>query len=250
MTQRTVRFAVTDMHCANCAQTIGDRIDELAGIDGVDVNYATDEGTVSFDPGTVSLGEIFAAIEDAGYTPITERVTVGIADMHCANCAQTNESALREVPGVVEVDVNYATDEATVVYNPETTNRSDLYDAIERAGYTPVREDESADGEARGTARELARTSEITKQRRLTLFGAVLSLPLVAFMVTRLLVDPALVPEQLLGLPIGWVEFALATPVWLVLGWPFVRSSYTALARNRTANMDVLIALGASTAYL
>jgi len=250
MTSRTTRFAIADMHCANCAETIADRIDALSGVSSVEVNYATDDGTVAYDPETVALADVYGAIEAAGYTPVTTRRSVGIADMHCANCAETIESAIAEVPGVIEVDVNYATDEATVVLNPEATRREDLYDAIEGAGYSPVRAEGSGDDGSDASARGLARTAEIRRHRRLTLFGAVLTLPLVALLVTRLLIDPALVPEQLWGVPIGWIEFALATPVWLRLGWPFATSSYTALIRNRTANMDVLITLGASTAYL
>jgi Cu+-exporting ATPase len=250
MSDRTARFAVSDMHCANCAETIAANLESLEGVTSAEVNYAAEAGSVSYDPTAVSMADIFGAIEAAGYSPVTDRLTVGISDMHCANCADTNESALAAVPGVIEVNVNYATDEATVVFNPEITRPADLYDAIEGAGYNPVREAETPGGETTDSARELARTAEIRKQLRLTLFGAVLSLPLVALMATRLLIDPGLLPEHVAGVPLGWIEFALATPVWVVLGWPFARSSYTALLRNRTANMDVLIALGASTAYV
>ncbi|MFB6354453.1 MAG: copper ion binding protein, partial [Halobacteriales archaeon] len=247
MSQRTVRFAVADMSCANCAQTVGDGIAALSGVVDVDVNYATDEGTVTYDPEAVSMGDVFGAIEDAGYTPVTETATIAITDMSCANCAETNAEALASVPGVVDVDVNYATDEARVAFNPEATSRADLYDAIEDAGYTPVREDDEADG---GDTRELARRAEIRHQRRLTLFGAALAAPLLVFLVEKVLLGGGLLPETVFGVEFGWVEFLLATPVQAVLGWPFYRNSYTALVKNRRANMDVLIALGSSTAYL
>jgi Cu+-exporting ATPase len=235
------------MSCANCAATIQDAVGDLEGVESVMANYATDEGTVEYDPDRVSLGEIYDAVENAGYEVDRASVTVGVTDMTCANCADTVDAALHEVPGVVDVDVNFATDEARVAYNPADVERDVLYDAVASAGYTPGREDAGEDGT---DARDAARESEIRKQFRLTLFGAVLSVPFLVFLADTYLLGGSLLPETVHGVEFGWVEFLLATPVQLVLGWPSYRNSYTALVRNRTANMDVLIALGSTTAYV
>jgi Cu+-exporting ATPase len=234
------------MTCANCASTVTDTVEALDGVDSASVNFATDEGTVEYDPERVTLAEIYDAIAGAGYDPVAETATVGIADMSCANCADTVESALLSTPGVVSAEVNYATDEASVTYNPNDATLSDLYDAVESAGYSPVRE---APDDAGTDRREAARREEIGRLRRLTLFGAALSLPLVFFVVEKFLLGDAVLPETVFGLPFGWVEFALATPVYVVLGREFLQNSYKALVRNRRANMDVLIALGSTTAY-
>jgi Cu+-exporting ATPase len=250
MSRDTVRetIAVGGMSCANCSATVEDALDDLSGVVEADVNYATDEASVTYDPAETSLADVYDAVEDAGYDPVAETASVGISDMHCANCADTNREALEDVPGVVEADVNYATDEGTVRYNPAAGSVEAMYDAIEDAGYTPVREDgDDEDGEDQ---REAARDAEITRQKRLTLFGAALSLPMVLFVVDKFLLGGALVGETLLGVDVGLVHFVLATPVYVVLGRPFLRNSWTALVKNRTANMDVLIALGASTAYV
>jgi Cu+-exporting ATPase len=250
---RREQVAITGMTCANCSGTVADAVGDIDGVSDVSVNFATDEGTVEYDPDRTSLAEIFDAIEDAGYAPVTDTVSVAISDMHCANCATTNEDALLALPGVVRADVNYATDEATVEFNPESVTLSDLYDAIEGAGYTPVREDGEGDddGTTDGSgddARETARKGEIRRQLRLTLFGTVLSVPLLAIMVGHLFA-PDLVPDTVFGADFGWVSFALATPVYVVLGREFLENSYTAVVKNRRANMDVLIALGSTTAY-
>jgi Cu+-exporting ATPase len=248
------------MSCANCSATIEDALGDLDGVASVSANYATDEATVEYDPEAVSLGEIYAAIDAAGYGAISESISVAITDMSCANCAETNADALESTPGVIEADVNYATDEAQVRYNPADASRSDLYDAIEGAGYSPVRErrgggdggdgdSEGAAGDTNRSARDAAREAEITKQLRLTLFGAFLSAPMVLFMADHLLFGGQIFPETLLGVELGWVQFLLATPVQVVLGRPFYRNSYKALVVNRRANMDVLIALGSTTAY-
>jgi Cu+-exporting ATPase len=231
---------------------VSQAVSDIDGVRDVDINFATDEGIVKYAPDQTSIGEIFDAIADAGYNPITDTVSVAISDMHCANCATTNEDALLALPGVVHTDVNYATDEATVVYNPESVSITDLHDTIEAAGYTPVRENhesKSDESDSAGEdAREEARKGEIRRQLRLTIFGAVLSVPLLAIMFGHLF-TPDVVPEQVFGQDFGWISFALATPVYLILGRKFIENSYTAVIKNRTANMDVLIALGATTAY-
>ncbi len=248
METRTAHLDITGMSCANCSATIQDTLDALDGVSNVTANFATDEGSVQYNPETVTVKEIFDAIEEAGYGAVSETKSVAISDMTCANCAEANATALEETPGVIHADVNYATDEAQVTYNPADVSLDTLYEAIEGAGYSPVRETEDEDGSGE-SARDVARQAEIRKQRRLTLFGAILSAPLLFFLADKFLFGGAIVPETIFGVELGWVEFALATPVQAILGWPFYKNSYNALVTNGRANMDVLIALGSSTAY-
>ncbi|WP_363466826.1 heavy metal translocating P-type ATPase [Halogeometricum borinquense] len=248
MNRRRSRIDIQGMSCANCSQTVADAVESVDGVSEANVNFATDEGTVEYDPEQVSLGAVYDAIDDAGYSPVAETTTIGITDMSCANCSETVQEALESTPGVVSADVNFATDEAQVTYNPAEVSRSDFYSAIEDVGYSPVREDEG-DEKSAEDRRDAARKSEIRKQLRLTLFGAALSVPLLFFLVDKLILGGTL-PEEVFGVQFGWVEFALATPVQVILGWPFYRNAYKALVKNRTANMDVLIALGSSTAYI
>ncbi|MFB6228463.1 MAG: heavy metal translocating P-type ATPase [Halobacteriales archaeon] len=251
MSTRTAHLDVTGMSCANCSETVQDAVTSLDGVVDADVNFATDEGVVTYDPGKTTSREIYDAIEAAGYSAVSETASIGITDMSCANCAETNADALEDTPGVLEAEVNYATDEAQATYNPADASIEDLYGAIEEAGYTPVREG-SDDGEGDGPSgdvRDAARQAEIRRQLRLTLFGAALGVPFLFFMLeTQFFGD--LLPASVFGVDFGWVEFLLATPVQAVLGWQFYRNSYDALAKNGRANMDVLIALGSSTAYL
>ena len=248
MNTRKSQLDVQGMSCANCSGTVGGALEALDGVEEATVDFATDEGTVEYDPEATSLAEIYAAIDESGYSAVRSSASIGITDMTCSNCAETNEQALEDVPGVISAEVNYATDEAAVEYNPVETSREQLYDAIEAAGYSPVRDDGS--GESERDQRDAARDEEIRKQFRLTFFGAALSIPLLAFLVEKFLLGGGALPETFFRVELGWVEFALATPVQAVLGWPFYKNSYKALVKNRSANMDVLIALGSSTAYL
>jgi len=248
---RTVRFDVGGMSCANCSSTVSEAVRSLDGVEEASVNYATDDASVTYDPDRIGLAQIFEAIAESGYEPRSETITIAVTDMSCANCSEAVGDALKGTPGVVDAEVNFATDEAQVRYVSGEVSRSDLYDAIESAGYTPVRDDGGDDGEDDDVEakRDAARKEEIRKQLRLTLFGAILSAPMLFFIADKFLLGGTVVPETVFGVKLGWVEFALATPVQYFLGREFYRNSYTAIVRNRTANMDVLIALGSSTAY-
>jgi Cu+-exporting ATPase len=250
MTTRTARLELQGMSCANCAGTIEETVGALPGVESVDANYATDEGSVEYDPEKTTMAEIYDAVVEGGYGAVSETITIAITDMSCANCAESSETALRETPGVVEAEVNFATEEARVEYNPADISPSALYDAIESAGYTPVREDEDDDdADSSGQSRrDEARAAEQRRMARLTIFGAVLSTPLVAMLALHLLA-PGYLPETVFGIERGWIAFLLATPVQIVLGKEFYENSYNAVVKNRTANMDVLIALGSTTAY-
>ncbi len=239
---------VSGMTCANCATTVGDALESVGGVASATANFAADEATVEYDPAETEPAALVTAIRDAGYDPVTAETTVGITDMTCANCSQTVERVVGGLEGVVRVDANFAADEARVEYLASVTDRAAIDDAVEAAGYTPVRE-ESDDGESEADRREAARTAEIRHQRNLTLLGVVVSLPLLAFMADHLLFDGTLLPETVAGVGTGWVQFGLASVAQVVLGREFYVNSYDALVKNRTANMDVLIALGSSTAF-
>ena len=253
MSTRRSQIDIRGMSCANCSQAVSDAVRSLDGVSEANVNFATDEGSVTYDPDEVSLGEIYDAIEAAGYSPVTDSMSIAVTDMSCANCSEAIRDSLERAPGVVSADANFATDEAQVTYAPAEATPADLYEAIEDAGYSPVREGNGAgdagDDGSTGDARDAARREEVRRQLRLTLFGAVLSAPLLAFMADHLFAL-GLIGDEVLGLPAGWIAFALATPVQLVLGKPFYENSYTALVTNGRANMDVLIALGSTTAYV
>ncbi|GAA0263807.1 heavy metal translocating P-type ATPase [Halobacterium noricense] len=252
MTERRIHIDVSGMTCANCASTVADAVTALDGVHDADVNFATDGGTVEYDPDEASLAGIYAAIEDAGYDPVDDDRAISVTDMSCANCATTIEDAVGDVAGVISVDANYATDEVSVRYNPAEVDFDDVYAAIEDAGYTPVHEESGEDSESTEDSRsaaDAAREAETRRQRNLTLFGALLSVPLLFFVVETHLLGGGILPETVFGARFGWVEFLLATPVYAVLGREFLENSYKALVKNRTANMDVLIALGSTTAY-
>jgi len=160
------------------------------------------------------------------------QLTLAISGMSCASCVSRVERALRAVPGVDAVGVSLASETANVKLRGDLEDPQILVKAVEGAGYgaqvISSLDRLSATTEQAGKARS---------QMILFLVGLALSVPL---MVVSFLSH---FPGQ------GYLLLALATPVQIALGWQFYRNSYRALA-HRQANMDVLVALGSSTAYV
>jgi len=244
MSDTSVRLDIAGMTCANCAATVEQAIAGLDAVDAVTVNSATDTASVTVAPDADALAAVVDAVDAAGYRVIEASTTIPVSGMTCASCAQTIEAALRGEPGVIDVAVNVATDEVTVRYLPAAVDVGALRSVITASGYTPL-EGDDADTDAVADAKR----SALRTERRRLLFGAVMTTPLVLLMADELLLG-ASVADSFGVILTGLIAFVFATAVQLVLGYPFYRNAATALWRNRTANMDVLIALGSTTAYL
>ena len=241
----TAHVEIAGMSCATCSGSVEEAVGALAGVESVSANFATDDGTVTYDPDAVSLGEIYAAIEEAGYEPEKASASVGIAGMSCSTCAESNREAIESVPGVIEANVNFATDEAQVVYNPVDASLADVYDAIEDAGFEPDRPS-GDEGTDLAEERESAVERELNKQRKLVIGGGLLSIPFIGVMIEMFF--PGVLPSVLVA-P-GWVEFVLATALMATLGKEFIVGAYEAAVNTGRANMDTLVAVGTSAGYI
>ena len=260
MSTRRAHIEIGGMSCATCSKTVSEAVEALDGVEEASVNFATDEGTVAYDPEVVGLDAIYEAIRDAGYDPTAESATVAITGMSCTNCADAVESAVSDVPGVIAVSVNSASDEARVEYNPTDADLPAIYDAVEAAGYDPVREvgpgaetgDDEGSGDAATGSGESARRSavqrELERQRRLVIGGGILTIPFWLLMGSML--GFYAVPETIAGVDRGWFELAIATVMMATLGREFISGAWRALSKSRDVNMDTLVAVGSSAGYL
>ena len=243
MVQRQISLPISGISCANCVNTIERDLKKLRGISHVSVNPATERATVVFDASEVREEAIVKAIREAGYEVTLSRLELPITGMTCANCAQAIERALkRKVPGVVNATVNLATEKASVEYLPGEANRRDLVKAIEAAGYGVL---EAAPGELQDVEK-LAREREASRQERKFQIGALLTFPLFLMSMGR---DFGVLGHWAHEPWVNWLFLALASPVQFYVGWDYYRGGYKAL-RNRSANMDVLIAMGSSAAFV
>ncbi|MBC7872022.1 MAG: heavy metal translocating P-type ATPase, partial [Chitinophagaceae bacterium] len=195
---------------------------------------------------------------------VHQQLELPITGMTCASCVRNVERALKKPSGVVDVNVNLATEKATVAYIAGTVRRSDLIKAVESAGYGVI---DLADAAAPEDVERLARQAEIDRQRRMVLIGAAFTIPLFILSMARDLVmtsasgtmnmagmsDTTASVSPLLAwlLWSGWpfVFGLLATPVQVIVGRQYLVGAYKA-ARNGTTNMDTLIAMGSMAAYV
>ncbi|MDR7484096.1 MAG: heavy metal translocating P-type ATPase [Armatimonadota bacterium] len=235
-----VDLPVEGMSCASCVARVEEGLKRTPGVTQAQVNFASERASVAFDPGKIQIHDLIAAVHGSGYRVPLERITIPVEGMSCASCVAKVEDALRAVVGVIEASVNLAREQATVEYVPGVATPEALRRAIRDAGYEPLASEEgTVDREAERRAREL-------RALRVRLMGAAaLSAPILWGSLPHMGVQiwaPAFLHHWV-------VQFLLATPVQFWAGWRFYRGMWAAL-RHRTADMNTLIAVGTSAAYL
>jgi len=220
---------VEGMTCAGCAGRVERALKAVPGVSAASVNLATMAARIE---GTATPMALAQAVDRAGYGVAHDVHDLAIAGMTCATCAGRVEKALARIPGVIAVSVNLATERAHVETIAGLAGVGELRAAVEAAGYqASALESDAADRKAEGRWRTLW-----------PVLGAwVFTIPFLADMVYRLAVGHhALSP---------WAQLALAAPVQFVFGARFYVAAFKAL-RARTGNMDLLVALGTSAAFL
>jgi len=251
---KQVELEVSGMTCQHCVKRVEKALEGLSGISGVQVDLKESKAIFNYNPELVRLEQIKDAVKEAGYsvgekeasTNGNELVSVvktelgaegreendasktqfKVSGMTCANCALSIEKALKKAPGVSNASVNFATEAVTVAYDPKIININSIHDRVKDAGYTPI-EDQGAE--------EVDRTAII--ERNWLIFSAVLALP-----VMPLMYFIEMTPMVMYTL------LVMATIVQFTAGWTFYRGAYHAL-KNRSANMDVLVSIGITSAY-
>ena len=222
------------MTCAACAARIEKSLNKLPGV-VANVNFAAESAQVTLEPERSSPAAVVEAIRRSGYSVPVRVAEFQIYGMTCAACAARIEKALNKIDGV-EATVNFASETARVRYVPGLTTPEQLVAAVRKAGY------EANERVEANAAQEKARRAEVFRgELRLFWISVALSLPLLAGMLSMFS------PGHVELLP-RWLQLALATPVQFWIGRRFYVGGWNAL-RGGGANMDVLVALGTSTAY-
>jgi len=163
--------------------------------------------------------------------------------MSCAGCANAIQRRLGEMDGVLYVDVNFASERATIESVAGAVTQADLAAQVRDAGYDIV---EATADVALEDAEASAREAEVRHQWQRLIVGILFSVPLFILSMGR---DFGLVGEWANQPWVNWLFWALATPVQFYVGWDYYVGAWKSL-RNGSANMDVLVAMGSSVAYL
>ncbi len=243
MAKNSITLPITGMTCANCAANIERGVTKLDGVFQANVNFASESAFVAFDSKKLGLNKVVEKITQSGFGVPTVKTDLPITGMTCANCAATIERTLnKKVHGVVSASVNFASERASFEYIPSVSNLDEIIDAIKKAGFGAITPDDTPDEK---DAESEARETEIMDQTQKFMVGVIFALPLFVFSMSR---DFGLVGQWSHAVWVNRLFFALATPVQFYTGWDYYTGAFKSL-RNKSANMDVLIALGSSVAY-
>src|SRR3989475_1113569 len=233
-TKRTV-LKIGGMHCAGCVSSIQKSVSDVPGVNKVEVNLATEKATLEFDQTKVKLDSIEKAIEEIGYKVVYEKLTLKLGGVSDSTDAERIEQKLHRVDGIKFSSVNYGSSQVNIEYNSALLSLADIRKKITDLGYEILSEDlgvSTQDIEAR-------------KLKHLFIIG-------IAFTVPVMLLS---YPEVFKFLPAAGTNiaaygmFVFASVVQFVTGSRFYIGAFR-IAKMKSANMDTLVVLGTTTAYV
>ncbi len=234
-TKSQITVPITGMTCAACVVHVESALEEVNGVEMVSVNLATEKASLDVDANGAELADLTRAVEDAGYGIGTRKTTLAIGGMTCAACVIHVENALNSSDGVLSAQVNLATERASVEYVPGIAGVSELRHSVEDAGYSVA----AVVGDPNDDA---ATPKDVRTLRNRMVF----SLAVAALIMALMAIPNA---AGLFPFKMDFALLALATPVQFWAGRGFYTSAWSA-ARHLTSNMNTLIAVGTSAAYI
>ena len=243
MTTQKYSLPIAGMTCANCAANIERGLKKLKGVADANVNFAAENAAISFDPQQLQLRDVVDKIYKSGFSVPTHKAEMPVTGMTCANCAANIERSLNQkTAGVVNATVNFASERVAVEYIPGAISLDGIVTAIEQAGFGAIPPSDAIDEE---DAEQKTRAAEINNQTRKFAVGVMFALPLFILSMGR---DFGLIGQWSHAPWVNWLFCALASPVQFYTGWDFYVGGLKSL-KNKSANMDVLVAMGSSVAY-
>jgi P-type Cu+ transporter len=279
-------FTIEGMTCASCAIRVEKGLKKIPGVTDANVNLATEQATVTYDPSLTEIKRMIQKVDTSGYKAIPliipshadtpgvilekdAQVMLTLEGMTCASCAMRIEKGLKKVAGVKDANVNLATERATITYDPTQTGIEQMIQKVEAVGYkaAPLLPSMAPAQQlippASGTFNETgiailpepiegtldSRYQELERRlRKKRELAHKRNLLILSIILT--------VPVVILSMFFmnsfpgeNFLLLALTTPVWAIVGWEFHRGALKSL-RHFGTNMDTLVSLGSTSAYL
>ncbi|WP_141603759.1 heavy metal translocating P-type ATPase [Terrilactibacillus laevilacticus] len=240
MSTKEANLQIKGMTCAACANRIEKGMKKLHGVEEANVNFALEKSIIKYDSELTDVETFEKKIKDLGYDVVKEKHEFTITGMTCAACANRIEKGLNKLEGVSKATVNLAIEQATVTYHPSVVSSDDVIHRVEKLGYGAVLKNEGKESSVD------YKKKAIQQQQTKFIISLILSIPLLWAMVGHFSFTAFIYVPEIFMKP--WFQLLLATPVQFIIGGQFYLGAYKAL-RNKSANMDVLVALGTSAAY-
>ena len=233
-TKRTA-IKIGGMHCAGCVSSIQGFVKDLPGVTKIEVNLANEKAVLEYDPTKIKLDAVEKAIEEIGYSVVYEKLVLKVAGISDSADAEKLEANLKQMEGVKSASVNYGSSQVNVEYNPALISLADVRKRIGDFGYEVLSE----------TAGASAQDIEAKKLKLLFLIGAIFTVPVMLFSYPEIF---RFIP--LAGTDISaYLAFGFASIVQFVTGSRFYSGAFR-IAKMKSANMDTLVVLGTTTAYV
>ena len=243
---KQLEIGIDGMTCASCSTRVERALSKLDGVADAPVNLATERASVSYDDSVLTPAAVVDAVRKVGYSPVIDELEIGVGGMTCANCSARVERSLNRLPGVLEANVNLATERASVRFVPATVGPEDIARAIEATGYEPRPLDEGDAEEREQTVREASRLA----MRRDLWVASALTLPVFILAMGSHFVPGfhgallALAPQGLWD----WGQAVLTTAVIFGPGRRFFRPGWIAY-RHLSPDMNSLVMTGTGAAW-
>jgi Cu+-exporting ATPase len=246
---KQLEMGIDGMTCAACSSRLERALSKLPGVSAAGVNLATRRASLTYDEEAIGPEQIIEAVTETGYTAGTAEYEVGVGGMSCASCSARLERALVRTPGVLQANVNLATQRATLRYIPAVLGPGEICRVIEETGYEPRPEEGGAENAEE--REEAARRLALGAMRRDLLLAATLTLPVLLLSMGASFV-PALDSALNAFAPAWiwrWSEAVLTTLVLFGPGRRFFRPGWAAL-RHLAPDMNTLVMIGTGAAWL
>ncbi|HET7658089.1 MAG TPA: heavy metal translocating P-type ATPase [Bacillales bacterium] len=234
MAQKELSLDITGMTCASCSARIEKVLNKMDGVEA-NVNLAMENARIQYNEGSAQPGDFVQKIQKLGYDVPDEKVELEIHGMTCASCSTRIEKGLGRMQGIDRANINLATESGVVAYSPGVVSLDEILAKVKKLGYEAVVKQDREDTKDHKEA-------EIRRKKIHLAISVILSLPLAYTMLGHIGLP---VPDLFMNM---WFQFALATIVQFYIGAPFYNGAFRALS-HKSANMDVLVALGTSAAY-
>lgn len=238
---------IEGMTCAACSRAVERAVKKLDGIEEANVNLATEKLSVTFNADKVSIDKIKGSIEKAGYITKNEEVNkvFKVEGMTCAACSRAVERVVKKLDGVQEANVNLATEKLNISFEPGTLRNADIKNVVEKAGYKLVEEEKTSVDKDKEIKEE-----QLRNMKNRLIFSLVFTVPLLIVSMGHMvgLNLPEIINPHMNPLNFSIIQLILVTPV-MIAGNKFFTVGFKTLIK-RNPNMDSLIAIGSSAAYL
>ena len=240
---RRLHIPVGGMTCASCVEKVERGLTGLEGVTSATANFATDSVEVAYVPGLIDPAEITGEIMALGYEPLLSKAMFPIEGMTCASCVQNVEKALRNVEGVAQANVNFATGTAQLLYDPAQASAGDFRKAVSSAGdYRILGVQEGAD----------VREAQVGAQQKYVtqLLGKFISAASLTVIIMALSMGENLPGINSIDMHTRyWMLMMFTIPVMFWSGSMFFRGAWAAL-RHGTSDMNTLVAVGTLSAFV